>query len=509
MISSRACECCILGAGPAGLGTALELVKHGVTDIVIVDRNDIVGGLARTEVFDGVRFDVGPHRFFTKSKEINQLWHETLGADFRPVNRLTRIYYRNKFFNYPLKPFDALSKLGLRESMQAIHSFAATQFSRKPEPKTFEDWITQKFGRKLYETFFKTYTEKVWGIPCSQVGAEWAAQRIKGLDIIQLIRNSLSLGKQNRVKSLVDQFDYPVLGAGQMYEVMAEKVVSRGAQIILGTRVKGIHRKGNEISSIDVINGDGSITEICAKQYFSSIPLTQFFKILEPSPAAGVLTAVSALYYREHITVNLLVGRDDLFPDQWIYLHSPDVLMARVANYNNFSRAMVQFKPKSALSVEYFAFQHEDLWKKPDKELVELAVDELVFLGLLEKNVVENAWVVRETESYPTYFMGFAEPYNQLKCELDRLENLYPIGRGGMYKYNNQDHSAMTGILAARNYLRLPGAPYNLWDINVDAEYHEGGKRAPARRFQGTPDWGRSDAPSGGEHEAAQAPSPG
>ncbi len=509
MTSSRVCECCILGAGPAGFGTALELVKHGVTDIIIIDRNDIVGGLARTEAFDGVRYDVGPHRFFTKNKEINQLWHETLGADFRPVNRLTRIYYRNKFFNYPIKPFDALSKLGFRESLQAILSFAATQFSRKPQPRTFEDWITQKFGRKLYETFFKTYTEKVWGIPCSQIGAEWAAQRIKGLDIIQVIRNSLSLDKRNSIKTLVDQFDYPILGAGQMYEVMAEKVVSKGARIILGTRINRIHRKGNDITAIDLVNGDGSVTGICAKQYFSSIPLTQFFKMLEPHPSAEVLTAADALYYREHITVNLLVDKDDLFPDQWIYLHSPDVLMARVANYNNFSRAMVQFKPKSALSVEYFVFQHEDLWKKPDEELKGLAVDELVYLGLLERNVVENAWVVRETESYPTYFMGFAEPYNQLKGELNRLENLYPIGRGGMYKYNNQDHSTVAGILAARNYLMLPGAPYNLWDINVDAEYHEGATRAAAPRVRGRPERGKAKIPSKGDQEPAEAPSVG
>jgi protoporphyrinogen oxidase len=509
MTHSRACECCILGAGPAGLGTALELVKHGVRDIVIVDRNEIVGGLARTEVFDGVRFDVGPHRFFTKNQEINRLWHETLGADFRPVNRLTRIYYRNKFFNYPIKPFDTLAKLGFRESLEAIVSFAATQFSGKPQPKTFEDWITQKFGRKLYETFFKTYTEKVWGIPCSQIGAEWAAQRIKGLDIIQVIRNSLSLGKRDSIKTLVDQFDYPILGAGQMYHVMAENVVAKGAQIILGARVRRIHRRGNEITSIAVMNGDGSMTEICAKQYFSSIPLTQFFQMIEPPPSGEVQEAVSALYYREHITVNLLVAKDHLFPDQWIYVHSPDVMMARLANYNNFSRAMVQFKPKSALSVEYFVFQHEDLWKKPDDELKGLAVDELVRLGLLERNLVESAWVVRETESYPTYFMGFAEPYSQLKRELNRLENLYPIGRGGMYKYNNQDHSTMAGILAARNYLKLPGAPYNLWDINVDAEYHEGATRAAAPGVRGRPERGESKIPPKGDQEPAGAPSVG
>ncbi|MCM8794448.1 MAG: FAD-dependent oxidoreductase [Candidatus Omnitrophica bacterium] len=472
-------ECCILGAGPAGFGTALELTRHGVRDIVIVDRNRVVGGLARTEIFGGSRFDVGPHRFFTKNTEINQLWHDTLGSDFRPVNRLTRIYYKGRYFLYPLKALNALSKLGPAESIQALLSFAAAQLTPQKTAVTFEDWVTQKFGRKLYETFFKTYTEKVWGIPCRQIGAEWAAQRIKDLDVIQVLKHSLFANAVTgrKIKTLVDQFDYPVRGAGQMYEAMQEKCAAAGVKFLLGCRIQSFLQEGDRIACVEVHPTEGEPIRISAKQFFNSIPITHFFKMLQPAPSEEVRKAAEALYYREHITVDLLVDGDDLFPDQWIYVHSPDVGVARLANYNNFSKAMVGRKGKSALSVEYFTFQHEDLWKMPDEELKALAVEEIHRMGLVAKERVEQAWVVRETESYPTYYLGFQEPYNRLKNALDQFSNLHPIGRGGLYKYNNQDHSTYSGILAARNYLQLPGSPYNLWNINIDAEYLEAGKR--------------------------------
>ena len=477
-MKSKSVECCILGAGPAAFGTATELVSHGTTDILMVDRNVVVGGLARTEIFDGARFDVGPHRFFTKSTEVNKLWHDTLGADFRPVDRLTRIYYKNKFFNYPIKAVDALVKLGALDSLHAMASFASAQLHRNGEPATFEDWITQKFGRKLYETFFKTYTEKVWGIPCSQIGAEWAAQRIKGLDVIEVLKNSIMGGKRGKIKTLVDQFDYPVMGAGQMYDVMAEKTAKpAGVEIVLGSSVVSIHHSDDRITSIDVRTADGTMLNVSARQYFSSIPITHFFKMLDPAPSEETRQAAQDLYYREHITVDLLIDGTGLFPDQWIYVHSPDVQIARIANYNNFSPEMAGAKNRTAISVEYFVFQHEALWKKPDAELIALALEEMGVLGLLKKESVQGAWVVRETESYPTYYIGFQEPYEKLKKNVNRFRNLYPIGRGGMYKYNNQDHSTMSGILAARNYLKLPGSPYSLWDINIDAEYHESAKR--------------------------------
>jgi len=479
-MTDRSYECCILGAGPAGLAAAVELVNHGITSILVVDRNAVVGGLARTEVFGNARFDVGPHRFFTKNVEINRLWHDTLGSDFRPVDRLTRIYHKQKFFHYPIKPFDVVSKLGLVESTHALLSFAAARFTRKREALTFEDWITDRFGRKLYDTFFKTYTEKVWGIPGHQIGAEWAAQRIKGLDIVKVLKDSLLGGSGGTVKTLVDRFDYPVLGAGQMYEVMAEKTAAAGVEFLLGASVVSINRSGDRIASVDVRSGAGAPVRIQANHFFSSIPMTHFVRMLDPPESEKALKAAEALYYREHVTVDLLVSGRSPFPDQWIYVHSPDVQMARIANYNNFSAAMTGAPDRTALSIEYFTFQHEELWKRPDRELVELAGEELARLKLLSPGQIEGAWVVRESESYPTYYMGFQEPYEILKRRINELQHLSAIGRGGMYKYNNQDHSAYSGLLAARNYLKLPGSPYNLWNINIDAEYLESAERPGA-----------------------------
>ena len=472
-------ECCILGAGPAGLATANELVKHNTKKIAIIEKNEIVGGLSRTENREGYRFDVGPHRFFTKNQMINNLWHDLLGKDFMPVDRLTRIYYRNKFFNYPIKAFDTFIKLGPVESFQALFSFSVSKLKpHKENAETFEEWITQKFGSKLYETFFKTYTEKVWGIPCNRIGAEWAAQRIKGLDIIQVLKNALLLNKSNSIKTLVEQFDYPILGAGQMYEAIADKITAQGGEIMLGTTVKKIFTDGNLVRSIEVSDKNGNVKRIRSNTLFSSIPLTHFFQKLNEKPTKQISNAVESLYYREHITVDLLIDGDNIFPDQWIYIHSPAVQMARIANYNNFSKAMVNYEKKTALSVEYFVFQSEPLWQMNNEELIQLAVVELDHLKLIDKKKVLKSWVVRETESYPTYYLGFKEPYELLKKEMGKYKNLYPIGRGGMYKYNNQDHSILSGILAAQNYVKFADHQHDLWSINVDAEYLEKAQRS-------------------------------
>lgn len=476
-MNSRSCRFCILGAGPAGLGAACELTAGGADDIVILDRNDVVGGLSRTEVFGGARFDIGPHRFFTKSDEVNALWHGTLGDDFRPVKRLTRIYYKNEFFNYPLKPFETVFKLGPLTSVGIMLSFAASRFGSREEPETFEDWVTQNFGRKLFETFFKTYTEKVWGIPCNQIGAQWAAQRIKGLNVGEIIRSALPGGKGRGIKTLADVFDYPVLGAGQMYEGMCEKAVGSGAEAVLGTRIRGVNIDGDRVRSIEIENGAGNRSLIEAQWFLTSIPLTHFFKMVQPVESPEVLCAAGELYFRDHITVHMLIDGNP-FPDQWIYVHSPEVKMARMANYSNFSTAMAGDTGLTPVSVEYFVFKDDDIWQMTDEDLEVLAADELLRMGLVEPSAISGSWVVRETECYPTYYLGFTEHYDVLKSRFDQFTNLYPIGRAGLYKYNNQDHSVMSGILAARNCLGLPGSPYNLWDINIDAEYHESGARS-------------------------------
>lgn len=470
-------ECCIIGAGPAGLGAALELAKHGVTNILIIDKNKLVGGLARTEVFDGVRFDLGPHRFFTKSREVDKIWHDTLGADFLSVPRLTRIFYKNKYFNYPIKPLDVLIKLGLVESLIAIISFVFSQISKKKRVITFEDWIVDKFGRKLFQTFFKTYTEKVWGIPCNQIGAEWAAQRIKGLDVLAVINNAFFENKNKKIKTLVEEFDYPILGSGQMYETICKKIVSLGAELMLDSEVIRFNRQNNFIKSIDILKSDGQEINIAAKQFFSSIPLAHYFRMLNPQDSIKINNSVDMLKYRDHINVNLLVKKKEVFPDQWIYVHSPDVQIARVANYNNFSKKMVGDNAMTAISAEYFVTKNIGLWNETDNFLIKLAVDELEKMGLIIKSEVEKGWVVRETEAYPIYYVGLEGHYDILKARIDQFVNLYSIGRAGMHKYNNQDHSLISGILAARNYLKLPGSPYILWDINIDAEYYEGGSR--------------------------------
>lgn len=473
-VQEKNVEICILGAGPAGMGAVHELVKNGRSNILVLDRNHIVGGLARTEEFDGARFDVGPHRFFSKNSEINQLWQETLGNDFLPVDRLTRIHFGGKFYSYPLKPFEALGNLGVKKSLLAVFSYLSAQVTSKTKtPATFEDWIVQKFGRRLYETFFKTYTEKVWGIPCAQIGAEWAAQRIRGLDVFQVIKNALFFPQTNKIKTLVDRFRYPVRGAGQMYEVMKGQQEKYGAEFWLQSEVVAIHQKEDRVHAVEVSRGSEKFM-IKADVFFTSIPLTHFFKLLSPRADEVILRAADELFYRDHITINLKVDSGKLFPDQWVYVHEPEAMMARVANYNNFSPLMAGGIGKSALSCEYFVFKNEKIWQMPDDKLVELACEELEKIKLLGKVKIEGAWVVRETESYPTYYLGFKEPYDKLKKSISKFTNIYPIGRGGLYKYNNQDHSTLSGFYAARNYMQIyDGAPYDLWRINTDEQYQE------------------------------------
>jgi protoporphyrinogen oxidase len=475
---TKRCEIAILGAGPAGLGAAWELARHDRRDVIVVDRNTRPGGLARTEQRDGHRFDVGPHRFFTPNKEIDALWHEVLGADFRPVSRLTRIFYRNKFFLYPVSALDALPKMGPVQAAWALASYAAAALTRDPaRATTFEEWVSAQFGRKLYESFFKTYTEKVWGIPCSEIGASWASQRIKGLDLWGVVKNAVgALGR--KPKTLADEFDYPTLGAGQMYERMAERAAAAGHTFLLPAEVVGAELDGPRLRAV-TLEGPGGRVRLEAGQFITTLPITRFLALLAPPPAPEAVQACRELYYRDHLTVNLVVGKTGLFPDQWIYVHAPEVQMARLANYLNFSPAMAGRPGTTPLSVEYFVFREDPLWARPDAELVALAVDELRQMKLLDPAAVEQGFVVRETDSYPTYYLGFEGAYARVQAAMDGLENVLPAGRGGMYKYNNMDHSLYSGLLAARNVLGAPGAPFDLWKINIDAEYHESASRGP------------------------------
>ena len=465
----------ILGAGPAGVSCAYELAQHG-TAATVIERHDRVGGLCRTIPFQGCRFDIGPHRFFTKNDEVDRLWHAALGDQAVTVARQTRILYRNHLFDYPLRPLAALQGLGLWTSARAMASFARIKLfpERRPPAGNFEDWVVRQFGRVLYDIFFKTYTEKVWGISCRDISAEWAGQRIKGLSLSSALLHSLKRGGATGtgIKSLVDQFDYPRLGAGQAYERLAEQAQRRGADFRFRTSVQEILHDGTRLTAVAVAGPDGGCMRLPAAQVFSSMPLTQFVLRLNPVPPAEVVEAARTLYYRDHLTVNLVVRRRRPFPDNWIYVHDPRVRMARIACYGNFSDGMLADPAQDALSVEYFAFAHDDLWQRDDAELIRLAGAELEQTGLLAAREIAGAFVVRERDSYPVYYLGYRRNLETIRNYLARFANLTPIGRGGMYRYNNQDHAMLSGLLAARNYCH-PGARHDLWEINEENEYLE------------------------------------
>jgi protoporphyrinogen oxidase len=477
-VKTKHCKICILGAGPAGVGAAHEFAQAGRgSDVLVLDRNASAGGLSRTELFDGHRFDVGPHRFFTKNSEVDVLWRGALGDDFRPVSRLTRIFYKNEFFLYPVSAMDALPKMGSVEAVHALASYAWALVAKNADrAETFEDWVTAKFGRKLYDSFFKTYTEKVWGIPCHQIGADWAAQRIKGLDLIEVAKNALGMAFSGRPKTLADEFDYPTLGAGMMYERLAELSADGGVRFSYETDVRTIERKGERITGLVAETPDGPL-RVTADVFLSTLPVTRLLAAVKPALDPDVLDACEALYFRDHITVNLVIDGSDLFPDQWIYVHAPDVQMARLANYSNFSDRMAGRPNTTPVSVEYFVFRSDPLWGMDDSGLIDLAKDELMRMGLVPPGAAGEGWVVRETDSYPTYFLGFEGAFRRVQQAVDGFDNLQPAGRGGLYKYNNMDHSLYSGLLAARNLLSPEGPRYDVWQINIDAEYHEAARR--------------------------------
>ncbi|MBI5819637.1 MAG: FAD-dependent oxidoreductase [Verrucomicrobia bacterium] len=458
----------ILGAGPAGLGAAYELARHQ-TPCTLVDKNKRVGGLARTLEFKGFRFDIGPHRFFTKEERVNQLWREVLGSEFVPVQRLTRIYYGQRFFHYPLKPLDALVGLGIARSIMAFGSYLYARMAyRRREARSFEEWITFHFGWQLYDAFFKTYTEKVWGIPCSKIAAQWAAQRIRGLNLWRAAKSAF-LGNRDQVRTLTDQFHYPRLGAGMLYEKMADRVRSAGSHVFLERTVEEIHVSGNRVTGIRC--ADGQSLEVEPDGYLlSSIPITEFVTKLSVRPPPEVLAAAQRLKYRDHITVNLTYFGPRPFPDNWIYVHSEKVRTARITNYANFTRDMTPDADAHGLTVEYFCFRDDDLWKMRDDLLIQLAVDELKSIGVIRAENVRDGFVVREKDAYPAYYVGYESHLETVRNYVGSLVNVQMIGRGGLFKYGNQDHAVLTGILAARN---LVGEEHDLWFVHEESEYLE------------------------------------
>lgn len=463
----------VIGAGPAGLTAAHKLAKHQILPMV-VEQSRQVGGIARTAIYKGYRFDIGGHRFFTKLGPVQQFWEEILGSDFIKVARLSRIYYNGKFFNYPLSPFDALSKLGLTESFLIIGSYLKAQLRSKLSPdakrETFEDWVSDRFGGRLFQTFFKTYTEKVWGISCKELQADWAAQRIKGLSLTKAIMDALFSGQGP--KTLIKSFHYPRLGPGMLWERCQSVIEDMGGQVNLETSVICLKHQNNRIEQVITQEADKLVT-LSADHYISSMPVTALVKRLEPPAPTAVLEAANALRYRDFIIVSLIIDKADLFPDNWIYVHSPEVKVGRIQNFKNWSIEMVPDKSKTCLGMEYFCSESDDIWQSSDAELVALATQELAQLGLAKGGTVEDSIVLRQRKAYPIYDEDYRKHVTTIQTYLATFENLQTIGRNGMHHYNNQDHSMMTGLLAAKNILGNSYNLYDLWQVNTEESYHE------------------------------------
>jgi protoporphyrinogen oxidase len=460
----------IVGGGPSGLAAAYEAATRGAS-VSVFERLGIVGGLSRTIPFQGNRFDIGPHRFYTRNAEVRDLFTGVLGEQAVRVPRHTRILNDGRYFDYPLTPVNAMFGVGLAAGTAIATSYAAARVRAARGTvsiNNFEDWVVDRFGRCLFDRFFKGYTEKVWGIPCTEISADWAAQRIKGLSLASAVRNALFKDGSNKIKTLVDEFVYPRLGAGQAYEMMAAAVARLKGDVKTGTPVKWLRSEGNRVVAA-VVESDAGAYDVDGRFFLVSAPLTDLVEMIAPAAPNKVRDAARALRYRMHIGVNLLIEGWP-FPDNWMYVHSCAVELARIANYRNFSPEMAAdgFSP---LTVEYFAFRGDKLSSSSDAELIERAVAELILLGLIRRDQVAGGFVVRSDKAYPLMDLGHENHVATIKAWLDEFENLLPIGRAGMFKYNNQDHAMATGLLAARTALGLKR--FDPWLVNIDAEYHE------------------------------------
>ena len=458
----------VIGGGPAGLTAAYELVKQQQNPIVL-EKNDKVGGIARTENYRGYHFDMGGHRFYTKSAPVQQFWQEVMGDDFLRRPRLSRIFYDNKFFHYPLKPFNALIGLGPVEGARIISSYLRWHLFPYKKEETFEQWVTNRFGKRLFETFFKSYTEKVWGIPCSELKAEWAAQRIKDLSLKTAI-TAMFLKPQETIKTLIEEFDYPRRGPGMLWTAVQDQINAQGGQVQLNSNVVGIQRDGPRITGVTLVQ-NGRTHTLTGRSFISSMPVTQLLQWLDPPPPSHVLQAANQLSYRDFLTVCLIVKKPALFPDNWIYIHDPSVLVGRIQNFKNWSPDMVPDPSTTSLGLEYFCNEGDAIWTMPDAELIALGKQEIAKIGLAQPEDVVDGVVFRVEKSYPVYDSDYAESLETIKAYLATLENLQTIGRNGLHRYNNQDHAMLTGMLAVRNLLH--GEQNDLWQVNAEQEYLE------------------------------------
>ena len=499
-------EVVIIGAGPAGLTAAFELQKDGLSS-TILEASDDVGGISRTVRRDGWRFDIGGHRFFTKVPEVEALWHEILpDEDFLMRPRKSRIFYDGKYFDYPLKAFNALKNLGPIEAVRCVLSYVAARVRPPKDQTNYEGWLVARFGWRLYRTFFKTYTEKLWGVPVSEMPADWAAQRVKGLSLGNAIFNALIPRRnQKEITSLIEEFQYPKYGPGMMWEVCRDKVVAAGAVLTTDATVTAVHHAAGRACVVTATHRNGSVSDFSCTDVISSMPISDLLMAMDPPAPDDVLAAAAGLRYRDYMIVALAMP-DELvdFDDNWIYIHDPAVRTMRIQNFGSWSPYMV--KPGfNTLGLEYTVWEGDDEWNAADDDLIERAKHELEHLGLAHADQVESGYVVRQAKAYPIYDETYRANVDTIRAWLDtNVANVHPVGRNGMFRYNNQDHSMFTALLTVDNIVN--GADHDVWEVNVEAEYHEQKASRSEPRPPGSHGTGR-DAPvlSRATIEAARA----
>ncbi|MGB5685746.1 MAG: NAD(P)/FAD-dependent oxidoreductase [Candidatus Electrothrix sp.] len=449
----------IIGAGPAGLTAAHTLLGRNISPIIL-EKDGEVGGISRTFTYRRYCFDVGGHRFFTNIPETQRLWQSLLGEDLLCVDRLSRIYYRQTLFQYPLSLKNILTTLGIGESLLILLSFIKAKIVPLPREDNFEQWITNRFGTYLYTTFFKSYTEKVWGIPCHEIQSDWARQRINGLSVLSVILYGL-FGTR-KLKTLTDHFFYPVKGSGMMWQKMAAVNKEAGGKILCNSPVTAIFHANKRIVRVAYRDKRDHIQQQNVSSLISTLPINLLIECMDPVAPEHVRVAAAALKFRSFIQVCLIVAGNELFPDQWLYIHDPEIQVGRIQNYRNWSKAMAPDAWSTPIGMEYFCSQDEELWLMKDEELVALATEELSLLGLTERVVVRDGFVIRRSHAYPVYDSGYDEQLAVVRNYLEKFSNLQTIGRNGMHRYNNMDHSMWAGILAAENIL---GSSHDVWDF--------------------------------------------
>lgn len=459
----------IIGAGPAGMTAAYQLSKElggKLSQLDVYEKSEAVGGLSKTISLWDQRVDLGPHRFFSHDSSINELWLEVVKDRYEIVDRQTRIYYKKRFFDYPIKAYNALSGLGIIEAARCVISYLGVMVSPPRDTSTFEGWVISRFGKRLYHIFFKTYSERLWGISCTDLDSDFASQRIKKLSLFEAIKNALLPARGSEHATLADQFAYPVGGTGAVYEYMRHFVEAKGGQVLCGTGVEKIIASKGRVSSVQLENGELHEYD----QIISTMPITQMVERL-PGVPVSIREQAKKLRFRNTILVYLKVERSDLFSDQWLYIHDPSVSFGRVTNFRNWIPSVYGDSPSTILCMEYWCNFEDDLWSMPPEDLIRTAKKEIVAAGLVPVGQNMEGEVMKLPRCYPVYFSGYRETLSPVEKYLNSIDRLHVIGRYGAYKYNNQDHSILMGIRAAENILMQAG--HDLWEINTDYEFYQ------------------------------------